>query len=283
MPGSTAPDARGADRAGTAYWDALWAETSLPQPLDPELPGLDNYPHRRFHDLLRQALAPLEPLAGKAFLEVGCAHSVWLPHIARTLGMDVTGIDYSDLGCRQTEALLERAGVRGRVVCADVFSPPSDLLGAFDAVLSIGVVEHFEDTTGAVGALAAFLRPGGIIVTEIPNLAPPLGTLLRALNHRVYEAHLRVTFDDLRRAHEGAGLEVVSARYFMSTSFGVVVNLSGLDEDAWQTRLKAAAGRVLRGFSKVVWAVEQRLGPLPETRILAPYVVCVARRPEGQG
>ncbi|WP_437830178.1 methyltransferase domain-containing protein [Sorangium sp. So ce1153] len=36
-----------------------------------------------------------------------------------------------------------------------------------DAVVSPGVVEHFEDTAGCLRACARYLRPGGPIITEV--------------------------------------------------------------------------------------------------------------------
>ncbi|WP_436620554.1 class I SAM-dependent methyltransferase [Sorangium sp. So ce136] len=49
----------------------------------------------------------------------------------------------------------------------ETIQPPERFVGAIDAVVSLGVVEHFEDTAGCLRACARYLRPGGRIITEV--------------------------------------------------------------------------------------------------------------------
>lgn len=55
------------------------------------------------------------------------------------------------------------------------FSPPASMLGKFDVVVTFGVVEHFIDTRACLDAMSQFLKPGGLLVTSIPNLAGWIG------------------------------------------------------------------------------------------------------------
>ena len=253
---------------------------AIPTAVDPHRAQRSSYADRRLHELLRQELSRAAARPGARLLEVGCARSRWLPYFASELGFAVTGLDYSEIGCEQERALLAAAGVGGEVVCADVFSPPKELLGSFDGVVSFGVVEHFEDTAAILAAIARLARPGGVVVTQIPNFSGLLAPLMRALNRRVYDTHVPLSAAALRQAHERAGLRVTSCGYFLSTGFGVLNNLSGLDPADRATRVRAGGLKLLRGASRAVWALEEATRPLPATGALAPYIVCTAGRPE---
>jgi len=84
------------------------------------------------------------------------------PYFAKEFGFKVYGIDYSEIGCKQAREVLSNTGVEGNVICAIFFSPPENLIDAFDVVVSFGVVEHFEDTAG-IAAFSRFLKPNGIL------------------------------------------------------------------------------------------------------------------------
>ena len=116
---------------------------TLPAPVDPRDKTLSNYVARKFHELFTRVLPRGHNVR---LLEVGCARSRWLPYFAAEHGYEVTGLDYSTMGCEQARQILAAAGVEGRIVEGDLFSPPEDLLEAFDVVISFGLVEHFDDT-----------------------------------------------------------------------------------------------------------------------------------------
>lgn len=260
------------DKAGKAYWDALWRDAPPPAPIEPHAPGLANTLNRRFHEVFVEAFAGRET-QGRALLEIGCARSPWPPYFAREFGFRVSGLDYSEIGCRQEEDVLRRAGIEGRVVCADMFAPPEELRGAFDVAVSFGLVEHFERTADAVAACAAFVRPGGLIVTSVPNLKGLLGPLQRWADRAVYDIHVPLDAAALARAHEAAGLRVRSARMLLPLNLGVVNMAARRPVLAW--KFVAKAGDLV---TKAVWAAD-RLRPLPETPYFAPYALCVAEKP----
>ena len=260
------------DKAGKAYWDALWRDAPPPAPIDAHAPGLANTLNRRFHEVFAQAFAGRET-RGRALLEIGCARSPWLPYFAQEFGFRISGLDYSEIGCRQEEDVLRRAGVEGDVVCADLFRPPAELRGSFDVVVSFGLVEHFERTADAVAACAAFLRPGGVIVTATPNLKGLLGAVQRRLDRAIYDIHVPLDAADLARAHEAAGLRVRTARMLLPLNLGVLNMSARRPALAWKFVAKAA-----ELATRAVWAVD-RLRPLPETPYFSPYAVCVAEKP----
>ena len=91
----------------------------------------------------------------------------------------------------------------------------------FDVVVSFGLIEHFEDTVSIVRAASRFLKPGGMLITNIPNMTGLIGYLQRILNKPVYDVHKLLDQHMLRNSHECAGLEVIECEYFLTSHFGV--------------------------------------------------------------
>jgi SAM-dependent methyltransferase len=265
------------DLAGPAYWDGVWGDEGVAAPIDPRAGGVRNSLNRRFDRFFRDVLAPLG--RGSALLEAGCAHSRWLPYFALELGFEVCGVDYSASGCAGTRQVLERAGVPAEVVQADFFQPPPQLAGRFDVVVSFGVVEHYRDTAGVIRALSRFLRPGGLMVTQVPNMVGMVGTLQRWFNRPVFEKHVPLSTAALEDAHHAGGLDVESCQWFAFANFGVV-NLGGLPAGGGR-EAKRLVTTALVALSAGAWALEDRGVRLPPNRRSSPYVVCVARKPLG--
>jgi exosortase/archaeosortase family protein len=84
---------------------------------------------------------------------------------------------------------------------------------SFDAVYSMGTVEHFDGTEHAVGELFRVVRPGGRVVLGVPNrhdpfLRPVMVGVLRAFDAYGYGYEKSYSRRDLRRMLERAGFEV---------------------------------------------------------------------------
>lgn len=261
------------DLAGEQYWDAVWAGTTQAGSMNPTTPGFRNHVDREFAALFRTIL----PEQSFELLEVGCAQSRWLPHFATEHGARVCGLDYSEIGCEVERTILREAGIDGEILCGDLFEPPDALTNRFDVVVSFGLVEHFDDTASVIRALREYARPGGLLVTVVPNMIGATGVIERWINRPVYDMHVRLTPRDLATAHAVAGMTVAAAQYFLSTNFGVL-NTNGLDPEALSTRAKLALCVNLGRLSKAVWSVEERVRPLKATRLFAPYVFVTARR-----
>jgi SAM-dependent methyltransferase len=160
------------------------------------------------------------------------------------------------------------------ITCADLFSPPAKLENQFDIVVSIGVIEHFNDTAQVVRALSRFLRVGGILATVVPNIPGLVGTLFKRVNRPVYDIHVPLDAAALRAAHEHASLTILSCDYLMSLNLGIV-NLVGLDPSAFSTRLKNLLLIGMIGFSRAVWGIERAIGALPVHPHISPYIAAV--------
>lgn len=108
--------------------------------------------------------------AGSRILDVGCGRGRHSVEFARR-GFDVTGLDLSE---RSLEAARRRAGNEGvdiRFVQGDMRDPVET--GAFDLVVNLftafGYFEKAAEHQRAVDAMAAALKPGGVLVQDFLN------------------------------------------------------------------------------------------------------------------
>lgn len=212
----------------------------------------------------------------KTLIEIGCARSRWLPYFATEFGFEVTGLDYSAVGCDQAREILRRENVPGSVVCANLFDPPSELIGKFDVAVSFGVVEHFEDTREAIRAIARLLKPGGLLVTTVPNLVGWIGWIQKRINSKIYDIHVPLDREALCKAHTDAGLAISRCEYFMFTYFGVL-NVNESSDRSFVRSAKRLLIRTLEAISLLTWKVETVAGRFPANRSTSPYVLCIAR------
>jgi 2-polyprenyl-3-methyl-5-hydroxy-6-metoxy-1,4-benzoquinol methylase len=241
------------------YWSDIWRNSSLPAAIDPRTDPTSG----EFCGFIEQALKG----RGGSLLEIGCGCSRWLPYFS-TLGFRVAGIDYSAEGCRQAQMILDRERIAGDILECNAFAPNPGLVGKFDVVASLGVVEHFRDTEATVRAFSRYLKPQGLIISTCPNMAGLLGLAQRLLNRPVYDRHVPLTADDLRKAHENAGLTVRDCAYIGSLDFHVV----NLHEAARFD--KRQMHRVLMRLSRIGWKLPVRA---KRGRLFSSFVACAAQ------
>ena len=264
------------DKAGENYWTEVWERTTLPPPIDLDSKSVNAYPDRVLHNLFKKIFSTRDT-KGKKLLEIGCGNSILLPYLAKEFGFEVYGIDYSKKGCLQSEQILKRDGINGVIYCEDAFNPDKNLLGNFDFVCSFGVVEHFQDTSNTLKSFSEFLKPGGILITSIPNMKGATGLLHKLLNKPVYDIHVPLDKDDLRIALEIANLKPEINEYFLAISFAIT--LEGIDgKKIPMYILKKLFVKFLRYCSKVIWIFENWFGTLPAGRLLSGGVMTSARK-----
>lgn len=264
------------DKAGKAYWDQTYEAPSLPRVFDPHPRGVRNYAKRRFHAYFSRLFAHMATSQAD-LLEIGCGASTFLPYLGKEFGFNVSGIDYSEAGCDVASRTLAREGVHGNIICADAFHVPEDMFGHFDVVVSFGVAEHFSNTAACIAAFSKFLKPGGLIITFIPNLVGLIGLLERVLDRSVYEKHVLLDRKSLQAAHQDAGLLIQSCDYFLFANFGVA-NINEIPKGSVEWYAKRAVLKSLEGLTGMIWFLETVLWPFPSNRITSPYVVCAAKK-----
>jgi glycosyltransferase involved in cell wall biosynthesis/2-polyprenyl-3-methyl-5-hydroxy-6-metoxy-1,4-benzoquinol methylase len=132
----------------------------------------------RVADLLAQRL----PLAGKRYLDVGCAYAGFLVAFARR-GAEVAGIDIDEQLLGLAAHNLRDQKLEATVLKRDLTrrEDVEELSGCFDVITVNDVLEHVADAPIALRHIAEMLQPGGVAYMEIPN--PLLPAFVRRDGH----------------------------------------------------------------------------------------------------
>jgi cyclopropane fatty-acyl-phospholipid synthase-like methyltransferase len=119
---------------------------------------------------------------GQRVLDIGCGPAEILAYLP-------DDVDYHgyDAEANYINAARARYGDRGSFAVKAVSPDAVDDLGAFDVVMSIGVLHHLtdEEADTVFASAAKLLRPGGRIVTQDPAYVKgqnPIARLLAALD-----------------------------------------------------------------------------------------------------
>jgi 2-polyprenyl-3-methyl-5-hydroxy-6-metoxy-1,4-benzoquinol methylase len=211
---------------------------------------------------------------GSQVLEIGCGRSPWLASLAQQ-GCRVSGIEKESYAARLTSANLVGARVTGEILSGDAFDVQRNegLREQFDVLYSVGFIEHFDGISDKLRLLGSYLRPGGRIVSFVPNLQGINWLMQRFGSLPVLRAHVIYTTETLREVHEQAGYRTLLTTY-LGFFDGFLTNSAG-ERSVLKRGLHNALCRVL-GLSTAAWS---RAGlPTPELRWAAPLVVYVGVR-----
>ncbi|MEO7271066.1 MAG: methyltransferase domain-containing protein [Vicinamibacterales bacterium] len=165
-------------------------------------------------------------------------------------GAHAFGVDISESIVRQARIPFGGGAASLRGAVGDVRDLPfAD--GSFDAVYSMGTIEHFDDTARAVREIARVLKPGGRAIVGVPNrhdpfLRPLLAAALQTINGYGYGYEKSYSRRALREMLEAAGLTVVAetAILFMPGW----LRMLDLACHSWCTPLSRVTGVLVRPF-----------------------------------
>ena len=110
-------------------------------------------------------------------------------------------------------ARTEASGLRPRFTVADCRHVPYRD-NSFDAIYSMGTIEHFDESDVAVKEMARVLKPGGRAVVGVPNrldpfLRPVMVSALSAVGLYAYGFEKSYTRRALRTLMTSCGFRVV--------------------------------------------------------------------------
>ena len=243
------------------------------------------------HALVLELLKARRAEAGPRLLDVPSGGGTVVDG-ARAAGYDVVEVD-----------LFPRARMRG--VCADACAPLPFRDDAFDVVLSMEGIEHFEHQALFVRECARVLRPGGWLVLTTPNVltlsarathvltggkvlrqgfVDEVATLRSREGRRLYHGHaFLIDAFRLRYLVRIAGLEWKELRgTTLSPSSVCLAPLVPLVRGATAFATRAARARLARaGRPKPDAALERELAELAGSSALLfrKKLVVVARKP----
>jgi SAM-dependent methyltransferase len=240
----------GTVRAGahtdSAFWDDYWERLSLPV----EVARPTTAHESAILDVLDQFL-PADRTATVA--EVGGAPGAYLAYLHRTRRYRVASIDYSPVGCARTVENFRLLNVAGDVYQADIFDDTSGL-PTFDAVFSLGLIEHFSDLRLVVERHIRLVRPGGVLVLGVPNLRGLHGWFLRHLAPTLYGAHEIEAMDlsGWKRFEDTFDLEVLFKGY-----------VGGFEPRIFRRmEVRSPVNHALRGIAVLLDIVAHRMAPV---------------------
>jgi SAM-dependent methyltransferase len=147
--------------------------------------------------------------AGVMF-ELGCAASQLLARSA-SAGWLVSGIDFSAPGLDFLRAYLRRhALTHGPLIHGDVFATDTrSVRGTADCLVSVGFLEHFMQPAVLLRKWSEVLKPGGMVLSAIPNLESINAPVFERLDPVFWNQHVVYDPESMDAFHREAGLEPV--------------------------------------------------------------------------
>jgi 2-polyprenyl-3-methyl-5-hydroxy-6-metoxy-1,4-benzoquinol methylase len=169
----------------------------------------------------------------KSVLEVGCATG-YFSKVLVERGCNVTGIEIDADAAAIAEKWLEKVFV-GNLDVDDVWFDIED--ESFDAVVFGDVLEHLRDPLSALRAAARKVKPSGVVVTSVPNIAHGdirMSLLTGSFTYRdtglLDRTHVRFfTLETLRDLMRDAGLVVVETQRVIMPLFHSEMNVNRND------------------------------------------------------
>ena len=249
----------------TAAFDTILHELMQARAVQPNLLQfgslLSAHQYLRAYALVRRYVLP-----GSQVLDWGTGNGHFSYFLIRS-GYHTTGLDF--FGTPTICAPFEPEQYSYQLASADdpVHLPLAD--GTFDAVVSIGVLEHVREGGGSEQAslleIARVLRPGGVFICfHLPNRYSWIEFVLRRMGR--WSHQYRFTAGDIRHLCAGAGLQpVMLQRYAL------------LPRNIWWWKLRRFVRNEAR-FASAYDRLDDLLG-----RLAAPICqnyLFVARRPE---
>ncbi len=110
------------------------------------------------------------PLSGLDVADVGCGGGLLCEPMAR-LGANVTGIDAGEEAVSIARLHAARMGLEIDYRRGTAEATAADGT-TFDVVLALEIVEHVADMDAFLGAVAALVRPGGVLIMSTLNRTP---------------------------------------------------------------------------------------------------------------
>jgi SAM-dependent methyltransferase len=250
------------------YWDKVWAHGSVSST------RLSRW--KRFlveppivRQFWEEVLPRFLPSGPAHVVELGSAPGRNLIQWREQFGYNIFGVDFSPEGVREQRETFSRCGVD------DSSSLQADFLeqsfqdqyrDKFDIVYSAGLIEHFTRPDEAVGAHIRILKPGGLLIVSIPNLA---GLYRYLVPTRILDLH---NLEIMHLAAFRALFEMQDVRPLFCEYLG------RLDLGVTYTGETAFCRILLR--MQVLANALMHIVPIPENRLTSPQLLFIGQKLE---
>lgn len=148
----------------------------------------------------------LKEKTGKIF-ELGCGESFVLARSAY-LGWEVSGVDFNQKALTSLQSFLDSKKYKsGPLINADIFRYDCDhLSGTQDILVSFGFLEHFKDPKQILKKWIKVLKPGGLVISIIPNLFSFNAGIFKKFDRDFWDMHIAFSPESLGAFHTSIGL-----------------------------------------------------------------------------
>lgn len=190
------------------FWNNYWTHCKLPSTVNEQF---------SFDRCLSEELLRILKHESGHLLEIGCAPGRWLAFLASNLGLTPNGIEYSAKGTDATRKNFNLLGIEHySLIQGDFFELTPDKL--FNVVMSLGFIEHFEDSFTVIDRHLAWLHTGGLLVLGIPNFQGVNKLLQKLLDNSILEKHNLsiMNLDFFRNLSKIHNVELTNLRYLGS-------------------------------------------------------------------
>lgn len=125
--------------------------------------------------------------SGKRLLEVGCSAGMFLWHVRKYV-KEAVGIDYDSrsakfaakkCGCKTYDKDIEKTDLKEK---------------SFDTICAFQTLEHVQDPIDFIARYKKYLKPGGVMAIEVPNLRDALVYAYDLPNHKKFFYHISHTW-----------------------------------------------------------------------------------------
>jgi ubiquinone/menaquinone biosynthesis C-methylase UbiE len=166
----------------------------------------------RLRTQTQRMLADVGITTGMRVLELGCGPGDVTMLLAEIVGQggEVVGVDRDPAALAAARGRVADRGLTPvRLVEHDITALDSlDLRGAFDALVGRCILGHLDDPAGVLRAAAHFVRPGGVVAFEAPDLTLAELTIERSRLDLLKRVH-----GWMRRGNAAAGKELPRAGF----------------------------------------------------------------------
>jgi ubiquinone/menaquinone biosynthesis C-methylase UbiE len=162
--------------------------------------------------IINQVKSLATPLAGKKILEVG-AGTGRDSLILCDAGAEVTVLDYADNSLLLMKQLFSSNVQNVELIKGDAFHLPIKD-NYFDLVFHQGLLEHFKDPQPILNENFRILKPGGLILVDVPqkyHIYTIIKHILIALNKWFAGWETEFTIQELEHKVKSAGFEIVKS------------------------------------------------------------------------
>jgi SAM-dependent methyltransferase len=195
-------------------------------------------------------------------IELGGFPGYYAVYLQKHLGIKASLLDYV-IHSEITNKLLSINHIKENditLIETDLFTHQTPQ--QYDLVMSVGLIEHFEDTADIINLHLKYLKEGGSLFINIPNFRGVNGTIQRWFDIENYRKHHIACMDlaFLEKTCATLGLKQIEVKYYG----GFMIWLENIKEKS----------RIFKILFKAFWLVFKvifKIIPI-ETKTFSPYI-----------